>query len=309
MRRVQVNILTHIFRETDVLRAARTLLRDREHLNILSFGCSVGDELATLRAMFPRARVQGCDINTEVLEIANATMGHLAEIFLSSEAEIRAHGPFDLVCAFSSLCVNPLPDPAVMAARFPFSQFEEMIGLLAEVLKPGGLLALKNTSYLFHETSSFEDFDTCRVETVYQIGYVPVLRKDQSVALRSVNTVSWPVQRQENVTGISDWNLVDSLFRKRLTKGPMEIINVPALAVPVSESAFEIARWSRSNLDMQRGGTDRTGLIELRFDFAVIHDPANPEATLLEQTTHRQPLDGGRLQRVAFLRSSTIGGP
>ena len=307
MRRVQINITTHLFREMDVLLAARELLHHLERPRILSFGCSIGDELASLRALFPQADIHGCDINPEVLALASATTGHLAEVFLSSEAEILRRGPFDLVCAFSSLCLNPLPKPEVMAKNFPFAQFQELTELLTQVLAPGGLLALKNTSYLLCETAGYPAFDICRVDATYQNGYVPVLRKDQSLALSIVNTVAWPIHRQENLDGLSDWDLVDSLFRKRGAAGPQTVIPVSAGFISLDEGSVEVARWSRSNFDLLKEGTEAAGLIELRHDFTAFSHPDRPRRIVLDQVTHRQPIAGGPLRRTAFHRSLTEG--
>ncbi len=285
----------------DVLAAAIHLLGDGEGLNILSFGCSIGDELATLRSLFPRARLQGCDINREALAIATASVGHLAEVFESDEAAIRARGPYDLICAFSVLCVNPMPKPEEMPRIFPFSQFEDMVGLLAGVLKPGGLLALKNTSYLFSQTEAFADFDICRIGSTYQNGYVAVLHKDQRIALSIQNTLTLPMHRIVDVEGLSDWDFIDSLFRKRGGPGGQEIIPISVIQDRPPGSR-EIGRWTRSNLDMLRPGVDRTGLLEIRQEFVSFTSSGHPGRVLLEQTSLRQPLDGGPLRQVAFHR-------
>ncbi|HVX41312.1 MAG TPA: class I SAM-dependent methyltransferase, partial [Gemmatimonadaceae bacterium] len=46
-----------------IFRRAAHALQDRKQPRILSFGCSVGDELFSLRAYFPDAFITGIDIN------------------------------------------------------------------------------------------------------------------------------------------------------------------------------------------------------------------------------------------------------
>ena len=149
MRRAQNHIHTHLFRRTDVLRTAQAQLGrppDRK-LKILSFGCSTGEEIVTLRSVFgDTAALYGCEIEPVSLQEAIETTGHLATIFKSDRAAIRDHGPFDLINCASVLCLNP---PTDMQKLFPPEEFDELLTVLDSALRPGGLIALTNASYRF----------------------------------------------------------------------------------------------------------------------------------------------------------------
>ncbi|NKC30391.1 class I SAM-dependent methyltransferase [Falsiroseomonas selenitidurans] len=133
MRRAQTNLSTSFLREILLLRVARQVLAPQATpLRILSFGCSIGEELVTLRVLFPEAEIFGCDIDPLALKVAQARVGHLANVFKSDEAAIAARGPFDLICAFSSLCINPMPPAAVMQRQLPFSLFDDLVATLDE---------------------------------------------------------------------------------------------------------------------------------------------------------------------------------
>src|SRR4051794_27615770 len=98
-------------REPELLQGARKWLESQpfDELNVLSFGCSIGDELASLKTLFPNARISGCDINPLALEVSQRTMGSFADVFHSSDEAILERGPYHLICAFSALCINPSP--------------------------------------------------------------------------------------------------------------------------------------------------------------------------------------------------------
>ena len=71
-------------------------------LKVLSFGCSTGSELSSLRCYFPEAILYGCDVNAAALHSAvDALLMDEAVIFESTLENIRSHGPFDIILAMS----------------------------------------------------------------------------------------------------------------------------------------------------------------------------------------------------------------
>src|ERR1700677_3472196 len=130
--RIQPQTHTMLLRHPNILATAKAWLastgRNEGDLKLLSFGCSIGDELASLRLAFPKARVLGCDLDALALATAKQTVGELAEVFLASEAALRARAPFDLICALSSLCVHPPPNQPFVKV-FPFERFAAVAGM------------------------------------------------------------------------------------------------------------------------------------------------------------------------------------
>ncbi len=145
-------------------------------LKILSFGCSNGSEVSTLRSYFPEAAIYACDINAGALHsAAELLFMDEAVVFLSSPESIAEHGPFDVVFALSVLCRFPESmNPAVTNLQhlYRFKDFESTVELLADNLKQHGRLCLYNTSYNFLQTSVASRFSVVRSSLVASNGFV-----------------------------------------------------------------------------------------------------------------------------------------
>ena len=145
-------------------------------LKILSFGCSTGSEVSTLRSYFPEAIICACDINQSALASASeALLLDEAIIFKSSPEEIAKHGPFDIIFAMSVLCrfpesmgtqINNLND------IYRFSDFERVVRVLTENLRKGGMLCLYNTNYSFLQLPLSEGFRIVRSPLIGTRGFV-----------------------------------------------------------------------------------------------------------------------------------------
>ena len=145
---------------TELDRYPRIFRRVREHflsapqqgpLNILSFGCSSGEEVETLnRFYFPNARILGLDVNEGVLRRARdrGLDPALVRFELSSKAALSENGPFDAIFAMSVFCVWPeTQGKANINDLYMFDKFVDGLSLLHAHLKPGGLLTVVNANY------------------------------------------------------------------------------------------------------------------------------------------------------------------
>jgi chemotaxis methyl-accepting protein methylase len=63
----QTTALTAMDRYPRIFSACRDFFGDRQDLKILSFGCSTGEEVLTLRRYFPSAFITGAEINRRSL--------------------------------------------------------------------------------------------------------------------------------------------------------------------------------------------------------------------------------------------------
>lgn len=277
-------------READLLAVVKAHFGpERTTPDVLSFGCSIGDELATLRIMFPGARLHGCDIHPTALAAAQASVGHFADVFTSSDEAVAARGPYDLICAFSSLCLNP-PPKGPFAAAFPFARFEQILDLFAAVLKPGGVLALYNTSYLLRHASAARTFDILRSDQIAKNGFVDLHAPDGARLLKALPTLVGRAHRVENRADLTDWDLVDCLFIRRDGPGPSAVQTVAGYDPRPDVRRTEIAAWTRSELDTVPA-EERQDLIEISRVFRLFADGSG--ATFVEHDIHRSRLDGG----------------
>lgn len=124
--------------------ALRSYLPAGEDPSILSFGCSLGDELFSLRDLFPMAHLFGCESDPGRLAVARERTASFATTFASDVGELGRHGPFDIVVVNSVLLDSDRPDQGVDAKAWL-----DVVALLDSVLKPGGLLQVINSNMAF----------------------------------------------------------------------------------------------------------------------------------------------------------------
>lgn len=145
---------TWLDRYPELFDLAAELAPDSER--ILSFGCSTGEELTSLRRRFAHAEIVGAEINPRSRSIAR---GHVAgDTRITVIAPQAIAGSFDLVFALSVLQRDPRGMTAEMdakhlAARYPFTRFDAGVRSLAARVRPGGLLCITNALYRVEDSS------------------------------------------------------------------------------------------------------------------------------------------------------------
>lgn len=167
----QIANSTSFNRYPEIFSTAKAVLSDRSSLRILSFGCSFGHEMVTLRRYFPDAEILGCDINREAM--AAAELQKIGTVFHSSPENILANSPFDAIFAMSVLCINPPPENLAMA--FPFSEFCEHVRTLDASLASGGIICFSNTNYRFEDTPVRNSYRGILSPQITSTGFVTLL--------------------------------------------------------------------------------------------------------------------------------------
>ncbi|GMK40287.1 hypothetical protein PCCS19_33430 [Paenibacillus sp. CCS19] len=136
----------------------------QEPLKLLSFGCSTGEEVLSLRQYFPNARIVGAEINRRSLAICQShPVDERISFIYSSPEEIKRHGPYDAVFCMAVMQRKPL-DTARKGIRslkpiYPFERFQEQIEQLDQLLRPGGLLIVHFTQYNVQDTSIADRYE------------------------------------------------------------------------------------------------------------------------------------------------------
>ena len=123
---------------------------------VLSFGCSTGEEVRSLKLHNSAWEVHGVERDPESLRAALEV--DPGGVYAASVHELPAEGVgcYDLVFCMSVLCRFPPVDPE---PYFSFGEFEVAIGVLDASLAPGGVLVLWNAQYDFRETAQSEGYE------------------------------------------------------------------------------------------------------------------------------------------------------
>jgi SAM-dependent methyltransferase len=137
----------------------------RPDTRILSFGCSRGDEVFSLRKYFPAAAIKGIDINPRNIArgMARACAEKSANVAFetAATAEREPRSFYDAIFCLAVLVNGDLTTSNARRCdpKLHFERFDRMVGDFARCLKPHGLLALHTTNFRFCDTTVAPDFD------------------------------------------------------------------------------------------------------------------------------------------------------
>ena len=145
-----------------LFRVAAAALEGREDCELLSFGCSRGDEVMALRRYFPRAAITGIDFDRHNIAQCRARIKDpQVRLAIAATTEGEAAQSYDAIFCLAVLCHGYLTISGAQRADplIHFADFERMVGDFARCLKPGGLLLLHTTSFRFCDTAIAKEFD------------------------------------------------------------------------------------------------------------------------------------------------------
>lgn len=143
--------------------AARQLGSQRP-LNILSFGCSRGDEVFSLRRYFPLADLKGIDVNRRNIArcLARVRAEKPVNMTFATAASTADEptGSYDAIFCLAVLVSGDLTTSGAQRCDpvFHFERFDRQIADFARCLKPDGLLVLHTTNFRFCDTAVAGDF-------------------------------------------------------------------------------------------------------------------------------------------------------
>lgn len=129
---------------------------------LLSFGCSHGEEVASLRRYFPTATIRGIDVDPANIARCTARFGDAPGLSftVAATADAEPAGQYDAVFCLAVLCHGDLTTSGARcsAPLLRFEDFERVVAGLATCLKPGGLLLLHTTCFRFCDTATAAAF-------------------------------------------------------------------------------------------------------------------------------------------------------
>jgi 2-polyprenyl-3-methyl-5-hydroxy-6-metoxy-1,4-benzoquinol methylase len=171
-------------RYPSIFRFVRNEIGDGPRVRILSFGCSSGEEVFSLRRYFPEAQIVGIDANPHNIAVCRRNArrrnddGVHFKVATSSAAE-----PDELYDAIFCMAVLRHGKLRAEDSRcdhlLRFADFDRMTGDLARCLRPGGLLAIRHSNFRFSDASVSASFTVAqRVTAKQSSGPMPLFGPD-----------------------------------------------------------------------------------------------------------------------------------
>ncbi len=151
-------------RYPEIFEFVRTKLADTPRPRLLSFGCSTGEEVFSLRRYFPTATIKGIDINGHVIAIAEGkrrAAGDAEMAFVRGDsAEGEPPECYDAIFCLAVFQHSSLKDARILSSErhIRFEAFEATLAGLARSLKPGGYLAVRHVNFRFRDTAISAQF-------------------------------------------------------------------------------------------------------------------------------------------------------
>jgi len=153
-------------RYPEVFRFVNDRLKSATTHRLLSFGCSTGEEVFTLRRYFPRATIEGIDINPFRIAACRRQLrrrGGDSQLSFSVAASTH-HLPSESYDAI--FCLAVLRRGELRTGPAPrcdhllrFDDFERAVADFARCLKPGGYLAITFSNFRFSDTTIATGFE------------------------------------------------------------------------------------------------------------------------------------------------------
>jgi SAM-dependent methyltransferase len=127
-------------------------------VRVLSFGCSTGEEVITLRQYLPAARIVGAEVNPASLAVCRRRPVDDRITFVrSTPVRVRRAGPYDAIFCMAVLQRKPhlVEAEGLQSIRhiYPFAQFDRQLRDLDAVLRPGGLMVVHHAQYRLSDSS------------------------------------------------------------------------------------------------------------------------------------------------------------
>lgn len=150
----QLSSKTEYNRHPDLFKYSQNHFGKFKKINILSFGCSSGEECFSLREYFPNANIVGVDININSLRKANSNNTDVNIHFIhSSKFDNSGETKFNVIFANSVLCRQPECFYSNnLNEIYPFTEYEKIINIFDQLLFINGLLVIRFSNYSFEDT-------------------------------------------------------------------------------------------------------------------------------------------------------------
>ena len=144
----------------------RSELGAASEVKILSYGCSTGDEVFSLRQYFPAAIIKGIDINPANIAVCRHRLKKSPDATISFAtarwAEAEPSRSYDAIFCMAVLRHGSLGLPGVTRCDHlvRFEDFARAVADFERCLKPGGLLVIRHSNFRLCDAAAALAFET-----------------------------------------------------------------------------------------------------------------------------------------------------
>jgi SAM-dependent methyltransferase len=157
---------THANRYPRIFQFVQEYIGVASEAKILSYGCSTGEEVFSLRDYFSRAAIKGIDINPGNIAVCRRRLKQAGDGAMTFEAgdSTRAEpaASYDAIFCMAVLRHGGLAAPGVTRCDhlIRFEDFAKAVADFSRCLKPGGLLVIRYSNFRLCDTPAAVDFET-----------------------------------------------------------------------------------------------------------------------------------------------------
>lgn len=152
-------------RHPELFELIKIHLSNAKDIQLLSYGCSTGEEVFTLRRYFPLACIKGIDINPYFIKICRQQLGKRSDALISFDRagsafnEPEAH--YDAIFCLSVFRHGDLAEayPDRCDHLISFANYEKTMTQISQCLKPGGCLVTLGSNFRFADTQCAKEFE------------------------------------------------------------------------------------------------------------------------------------------------------
>jgi SAM-dependent methyltransferase len=176
---------TRADRYPKIFRFVQSALGTSSKIRILSYGCSTGEEVFSLRNYFPHAAIRGIDINAANIAVCRRRLKEKPDAAISfefaSSTEAEPAAAYDAIFAMAVLRHGNLGLLGVTRCDhlIRFDEFARAVEDFSRCLKPGGLLVIRHSNFRLCDAPAGTAFETVlRVKNAETTKKTPIFGPD-----------------------------------------------------------------------------------------------------------------------------------